>query len=261
MRVIVEPAAAEVSRRAAGFVAELVRRRPKCVLGLAADETIAPLYEELVRLHRQQQLDFSRVVAFGVAELVGLPATHPLSQRARLQRQLFERINIDPRNTHLPDGRALDFEAHCQQYEKMIRDEGGIDLQLLVLGSDGHIGFNEPGSSLGSRTRLKMLTAESRDAQRGDADPRDIPRLAVTMGVGTILESRQCLLLATGAAKAEAVRHSVEGPVTAQVTASALQLHRDAIVVVDADAARLLARRQYYREVEQAQAEIQAGQR
>jgi glucosamine-6-phosphate deaminase len=178
-----------------------------------------------------------------------------------MQRNLFDHINIDVRNTHVPDGRALDFEAYCQQYEKAIEDEGGIDLQVLGIGSDGHIAFNEPGSSLGSRTRLKSLTAETiRDNARFFGSQAEVPRLAVTMGVGTILESRRCLLLACGQAKARAIRNTVEGPVTAQVTASALQLHRDVVAVIDEEAAQLLERRDYYLEVERAQALLEAGQ-
>ena len=177
-----------------------------------------------------------------------------------MQQNFFDHINIDQRNTHVPDGRALDFEGYCEQYEKRIADEGGIDLQVLGIGSDGHIAFNEPGSSLGSRTRLKTLTAETvRDNARFFGGEDEVPRLAITMGVGTILESRQCLLLAAGETKAKAIRDTIEGPITAQVTASALQLHRDVIAVLDEEAGRLLERRSYYREMEQAQARLKSG--
>jgi glucosamine-6-phosphate deaminase len=177
-----------------------------------------------------------------------------------MQHNLFEHINIDQRNTHVPDGRALDFESSCELYEKRILDEGGIDLQVLGIGGDGHIAFNEPGSSLGSRTRLKTLTAETvRDNARFFGSEQEVPRLAITMGVGTILESRQCLLLAVGEIKAKAIRDTIEGPITAQVTASALQLHREVIAIIDEEAARLLERRGYYREMEQAQARLKSG--
>jgi glucosamine-6-phosphate deaminase len=260
MRVIVEADAAAVSRRAAEFVAELVRRRPKCVLGLATGSTPLGMYAELARMHRLEGLDFARVTTFNLDEYVGLEPTHPQSYRYFMQENFFRHINIDMHNTHVPDGRALDFEAHCEHYEKMIRDAGGIELQVLGIGSDGHIAFNEPGSSLGSRTRLKTLTAETvRDNARFFQNAEEVPRLAVTMGVGTILESRQCLLLASGANKAKAIHAAIEGPVTAQVTASALQLHRDAIAIVDEQAAGLLERRDYYREVEQAEARLQAA--
>ncbi len=199
MRVIVERDKDGVSQRAAQFVANLVRQRPTCVLGLATGSTPLGMYAELIRMHREEGLDFSRVVTFNLDEYVGLSGTHPQSYRYFMQQNLFDHINIDPRDTHVPDGRALDFEAYCEQYERMIADEGGIDLQVLGIGSDGHIAFNEPGSSLGSRTRLKTLTEETvRDNARFFGSEQEVPRLAITMGVGTILESRQCLLLAAG---------------------------------------------------------------
>lgn len=260
MRVIVEKDYEGVSRRAARFVAEMVRRKPDCVLGLATGGTVVGMYNELIRLYRETGLDFSQVGTFNLDEYVGLAPTHPQSYRYFMQTNLFDHLNIDIRKTHVPDGRALDFDAYCGQYEKLIRDVGGIDLQVLGVGSDGHIAFNEPGSSLGSRTRLKTLTEETvRDNARFFGSADQVPTLAITMGVGTILESRQCLLLATGPHKAKAVRDAVEGPVTAQVTASALQLHRDVIVVLDEEAARLLERRDYYRAVERSQEQLQSG--
>jgi len=261
VRVIIEADAQAASLRAARFVADLVRKKPDCVLGLATGSTPLLLYRELIRMHREEGLDFSRVTTFNVDEYVGLGPTHPQSYRYFMQQHLFDHINIVPERTHVPDGRALDFEAHCRQYEQRIRDAGGIDLQVLGLGSDGHIAFNEPGSSLGSRTRLKTLTSETiRDNARFFGGEDKVPRLAITMGVGTILESRRCLLLAFGAHKALAVRDTVEGPVTAQVTASALQLHREVIGIFDEAAARLLVRRDYYAEVERAQSLLESGQ-
>ena len=195
MRVIVESSPEQVARVAATFVAALVRKKPTCVLGLATGSTPLGLYRELIRLHREEGLDFSRVTSFNLDEYVGLAPSHPQSYRYFMQHNFFQHINIDQRNTHVPDGRALDFEAHTEQYERRIKDEGGIDLQVLGIGSDGHIAFNEPGSSLGSRTRLKTLTSETvRDNARFFSDAAEVPRLAVTMGVGTILESRRCLL-------------------------------------------------------------------
>ncbi|MCL6505093.1 MAG: glucosamine-6-phosphate deaminase [Pirellulales bacterium] len=262
MRVIVESTPNEVARHAARIVADLVRRKPKCVLGLATGSTPLGMYAELIRMHREEGLDFSKVVTFNLDEYVGLEPAHPQSYRYFMDEHFFRHINIDPRHTHVPDGRALDFDAHCQQYEKLIRDCGGIDLQVLGIGRDGHIAFNEPGSSLGSRTRLKTLTAETvRDNARFFGSEEAVPRLAITMGVGTILESRQCLLLACGSSKARAVRDTVEGPITAQVTASALQLHRDVICILDEQAAAMLARRDYYREVEALQSRLEAARR
>ena len=260
MRVIIEPDLEAVGRRAAGFVASLVRRRPQSVLGLATGSTVLGLYAELVRQHRDEGLDFSGVTTFNLDEYVGLGPTHPQSYRYFMQANLFDHLHLNPGQTHVPDGLALDFEAYCAQYERMIKDAGGIDLQVLGIGGDGHIAFNEPGSSLGSRTRLKTLTEETlRDNARFFGSLEQVPVLAVTMGVGTILESRQCLLVASGAHEAQAIRDAVEGPVTAQITASALQLHRDVIVVVDMEAARLLARRDYYLAMERQQERLQAS--
>jgi glucosamine-6-phosphate deaminase len=261
VRVIIEADAQAAGRRAARFVADLVRRKPNCVLGLATGSTPLGTYRELIRLHQEERLDFSQVTTFNLDEYVGLGPGHPQSYRSFMQQNLFDHLNVDPGRTHVPDGRALDFELHCRQYEQKIKDSGGIDLQVLGLGSDGHIAFNEPGSSLGSRTRLKTLASETvRDNARFFGGEDKVPRLAVTMGVGTILESRRCLLLAFGAHKAIAVRDTVEGPITAQVTASALQLHREVLCVFDEAAARLLVRRDYYAEVERAQSLLESGQ-
>lgn len=264
MRVIIQPNSKAASLRAARFVADLVRKKPACVLGLATGGTPTGTYQELIRLHREEGLDFSKVTTFNLDEYVGLGPADPQSYRYFMQQQLFDHININPANTNVPDGRALDFEAHCQNYEQRIKDAGGIDLQILGIGSDGHIAFNEPGSSLGSRTRLKSLAKETvRDNARFFGGEEKVPRLAITMGVGTILESRRCLLLAFGEGKAMAIRDTVEGPITSQVTASALQLHREVIGIFDEGAAKLLARREYYSEVEAAQSalEVEAASR
>jgi glucosamine-6-phosphate deaminase len=260
VRVIIEKDADTVARRAARIVADLLRRKPNCVLGLATGASPLSAYRELIRLHQQEGLDFSRVTTFNLDEYVGLGPAHPQSYRRFMQENLFDHINVPADRINVPDGRALDFEAYCRQYEQKIADAGGIDLQILGVGSDGHIAFNEPGSSLGSRTRLKTLTRETiRDNARFFGREEQVPRLAITMGVGTILESRRCVLLALGEGKAQAIRDTIEGPITAQVTASALQLHREVIAVVDESAAGLLARRDYYEEVERAQSLVEAG--
>ncbi|MCA9154351.1 MAG: glucosamine-6-phosphate deaminase [Planctomycetales bacterium] len=257
--IITEDAAAG-SLRAARFVADLVQRKPDCVLGLATGGTPLGTYRELIRMHREEGLDFSRVTTFNLDEYVGLGPSHPQSYRHFMDENLFRHINVNPDRTFVPDGRALDFDAFCESYEQRIRDAGGIDLQVLGIGSDGHIAFNEPGSSLGSRTRLKTLASETiKDNARFFGSEDRVPRLAVTMGIGTILESRRCLLIAFGEGKASAVRAAIEGPVTAQVTASALQLHRDVVAVLDQTAAGWLARREYYSEVERAQSLLEAG--
>jgi glucosamine-6-phosphate deaminase len=261
VRIIIEPDAEAASRRAARFVADQVRRKPNCVLGLATGSTPLAMYRELIRLHKTDGLSFAQVTTFNLDEYVGLGPAHPQSYRFFMQQHLFDAIDIDPNRTNVPDGRALDFEAHARAYEQKIKDAGGIDLQILGIGSDGHIAFNEPGSSLGSRTRLKTLASETiRDNARFFGGEDKVPRLAVTMGVGTILESRRCLLMAFGTHKAAAVRDTVEGPITAQVTASALQLHREVVGIFDEPAAGLLARRDYYADVERAQSLLETGQ-
>jgi glucosamine-6-phosphate deaminase len=260
MRVVIQPDAVHVARRAAEIIAQLICRKPRCVLGLATGSTPLGTYAELIRMHREDGLDFSQTVTFNLDEYVGLGPDHPQSYRYFMRQSLFHHINIHPGNTHVPDGLAADFETHCEEYERQIRDVGGVDLQILGIGTDGHMAFNEPGSSLGSRTRLKTLARETiRDNARYFGSEDRVPRLAVTVGVGTILESRKCLLLATGEAKALAIHQTVEGPVTAQVTASALQLHREVVVLVDEAAASQLRRRNYYNEVESAQHLLETG--
>lgn len=258
MRVIIEPDAASASLTTARIIAQQIRRNPRSVLGLATGSSPVAAYAELTRMHREEGLDFSRVVTFNLDEYVGLPPTHPQSYRQFMNTHLFHHINVAMQNTHVPDGRALDLLKSCEIYEQQIQRAGGIDLQLLGIGVDGHIAFNEPGSSLGSRTRLKTLTTQTvLDNARFFGRPEDVPRMAITMGVGTILDARQCLLIALGENKSEAIRATIEGPVTSQVTASALQLHRDVIVVLDEAAASRLFRREYYDEVEQVQREIE----
>jgi glucosamine-6-phosphate deaminase len=260
MRVIIHDTEEQASQRAAQWIARLIRQKPSCVLGLATGTTVLPVYRELIEMHRGEGLDFSRITTFNLDEYVGLGASDRHSFRWFMQEHLFNHVNIPPQQTHVPDGRALDFAASCLAYEHRIEDCGGIDLQVLGIGSDGHIAFNEPGSSLGSRTRLKTLASETvKDNARFFDSIDEVPRLAITMGVGTSLESKQCLLLATGERKAKAVRDTIEGPITAQVTASALQLHRDVVVVLDEAAAGLLRRRDYYEEVEYSQRLLEQG--
>ena len=241
MRVIIEPDAAAVAGRAATLVADLIRRSPACALGLATGKTTIALYGELVRRHREEKLSFGRVVTFGLDDYVGLPPDHPAGFAAYMRRHLFDHVDLDPANIHMLDGGAGDLSRACDTYEAAIREAGGIDLQILGIGRNSHIGFNEPGSSLGSRTRITTLARETLEANAALlADLDEPPRLAITMGVGTILEARTCLLLALGEEKALPVRDMVEGRITSQVPASALQLHPDAIVMLDGAAASRL---------------------
>jgi len=247
MEVILQQSAGDASILAARMVARLVRAKPTAVLGLATGSTPLGLYRELIRLHQQEGLDFARVTTFNLDEYIGVGAGHPASYRRFMQENLFAGLNIPAQQIHIPDGLASDIPAHCAAYEAAIQASGGIDLQVLGIGSDGHLGFNEPTSSLASRTRIKTLTEETRrDNARFFARLEDVPQHCITMGMGTILESRVCLMLAFGANKAQAVAQAVEGPVSAMVPASALQLHPQVHVLLDADAAALLTRREYY---------------
>ncbi len=261
MRVIVEKDAEAVARRAARITAAFIHQKPSCVLGLPTGSTPLGMYRELIRMHREEGLDFSRVVTFNLDEYLGLGPDHPQSYRYFMQKHLFDHINIRPENTHVPDGLTRDFETYGRQYEHAIADAGGIDLQILGIGADGHVAFNEPGSSLDSRTRIKALASETvRDNARFFDSEDQVPRLAVTVGVATILEARRCMLLATGSAKAPAVAAMIEGPVTAQITASALQWHRHVLALVDEEAGADLKRRAYYDEVEHARQLLEAGE-
>ena len=248
MEVIILPDSNAIAQHAARVVARLVRTKPAAVLGLATGSTPVPLYEELIRLHKQEGLSFARATAFNLDEYVGLPADHPQSYRHFMKKHLFDRIDMPQGNIHIPDGLAEDVPAACEAYERSIVAAGGIDLQVLGIGSDGHIGFNEPTSSLGSRTRIKTLTANTRrDNARFFGSMEHVPHHVITMGIGTILESRQCLMIATGAGKADSVARMVEGPVSAMCPASALQFHPVVKVFLDEAAASKLTYSSYYR--------------
>ncbi len=244
MEVIIAPSAGEASAEAARIAAGLIRTKPDAVLGLATGSTPLRFYAELVAM----RLDFSRVTTFNLDEYAGLAPDHPQSYACYMREHFFSKVNVPPERIHIPEGLARDIPAHCEAYEARIREAGGIDLQLLGIGSGGHIGFNEPSSSLGSRTRLKTLTEQTiRDNARFFASPEEVPRHVITMGVGTILDARRCLVLAFGERKAAAVAETVEGPVTASVPASALQFHASCTLLVDEEAAARLKRADYYR--------------
>jgi glucosamine-6-phosphate deaminase len=248
VEVIIAPDAGEASAEAARIAAALIRVKPGAVLGLATGSTPLQFYAALIQMHVHKGLDFSRVTTFNLDEYVGLPPDHPHSYARFMREHFFSRINIPPERIHIPDGMAGDIPAHCAAYEAAIRAAGGIDLQLLGIGSDGHIGFNEPTSSLGSRTRLKTLTPQTlRDNARFFTSQDQVPRHVITMGVGTILDARRCLVLAFGDGKAQAVANMVEGPVTADVPASALQFHPSCTLLIDEAASVRLKRADYYR--------------
>lgn len=248
MEIIIQSDPESASRVAARVILRLLREKPNAVLGLATGSTPLLLYRELIRLHQEKQIDFSRVTTFNLDEYIGLAPDHPQSYHSFMWENLFRHINLPAPNVHIPDGQAKDIPAFCARYEEQIRAAGGLDLQVLGIGTDGHVGFNEPTSSLVSRTRIKTLTVQTRkDNARFFGSEDKVPHHVITMGVGTVMDARQCLLLAFGAAKAQAIAGAVEGPITAMNPASALQMHPTVKVFLDEPAAGRLTRADYYR--------------
>lgn len=243
MRVIVVKDKAAMGKRAWEIMRENIKGHAHPVLGLATGATPIPLYDEMVKANKAGKADFSTTVTFNLDEYVGLAPEHDQSYRRFMNKNLFDKININKANTHVPDGKAKDVPAFCREYEGMIDDVGGVHCQVLGIGSNGHIGFNEPGSSLASRTRMVKLTDNTiRDNARFFAGRKDVPTKAITMGIGTVLEADSVILLASGANKVDAVKKSLEGPITCMVPASALQLHGNVTFIVTEDAASGLTR-------------------
>lgn len=248
MEVIIRPDIRQASLIAAKIVARLVGDKPQAVLGFATGKTPLDLYQCLAQMHQREGLDFSRVTAFNLDEYVGLDPLHPASFHSYMEKHVLGRINVPKDRIHIPDGLATDIPAACRRFEDAIKTSGGIDIQILGIGGDGHIGFNEPSSSLSSRTRIKTLTAETRQDHAADFGAEEnVPCHVITMGLGTIMECRMCLLLAFGKKKARPIAQAVEGPITAMVPASVLQLHQRAVVILDEEAASHLKKADYYR--------------
>ena len=247
MEIIIAPNYDEMSKISGRIIATEIRRKHDMVLGLATGDTPIGTYLELVRIHKEEGLDFSKIKSFNLDEYVGLAPLHKNSYNFFMRENLFEKVNINKANVFVPQGNTEDPEEYCKWYENQIKNYGGIDLQVLGIGSDGHIAFNEPGSSFASRTRVKALFKQTiEDNSRFFSSVAEVPQFAITMGIGTILESRKILLIASGKKKAEVVASFIEGPVTSQITATALQLHTHVTVVLDADAASKLVRTEYY---------------
>jgi glucosamine-6-phosphate deaminase len=259
MEVILQPDAETAALLVARIIAHELRRKPNLVLGLATGRTMEAVYAHLARLYREEGLSFAACRTFNLDEYIGLPAGHPGSYRYYMNEHFFSQVDIDLGNTHLPDGMAADLRAECARYENKILECGGIDLQLVGIGRAGHIGFNEPMSALRSRTRDKTLTHATleQNAALFGGDPEQVPHRAITMGVGTILESKRCLLLATGYEKAGIISKALEGPITSRVTASALQLHPNCTAVLDYAAAATLEEKEYYHWVFESEPEWQ----
>ncbi len=245
--VIAEPD--ELAQLGAGTIEKLLRSRPDAVLGLATGSSPLPIYDQLVRLHAQEGLSFARAKAFTLDEYVGLPPDHPQRYRNVIDHAVAERVDFAPGAVHGPDGLAEDLTAACAAYEDAIAEAGGVALQILGIGTDGHVGFNEPGSSLASRTRIKTLTEQTRadNARFFDGDIDQVPQHCLTQGLATILQARHIVLMAIGRAKAQAVHHLVEGAVSAMWPATILQHHPHVTVLVDNAAASRLQLADYYR--------------
>lgn len=255
MQVIIKPNYEELSKEASLIARERILKKPSLVLGLATGSTPLGLYKELIKMHKEEGLDFSHIITFNLDEYLGLKPDHPQSYNFFMWENLFKHINVNPRNVHIPNGltRPSDIDDYCEWYESRMRKFGGIDLQVLGIGRDGHIGFNEPGSSLGSRTRVKTLTEETiQDNSRFFKNMDEVPRYSITMGVGTVMEAKEIVLVANGKSKAQVIATAIEGGVTAQATASVLQLHKRVTVILDEEAASLLKRKSYYNFVTEA---------
>lgn len=263
MDVLIKSNYEEMSNSAARIIAALVHEKPNAMLGLATGSTPVGTYRELVRMHREEGLDFSGVTTFNLDEYLGVaknlskPYAEDQSYARFMWEELFRGLEIPLERTHVPDGLTEDLEAFCVWYEDAIKQDGGIDLQLLGIGRDGHWGFNEPGTSLASRTQVVALMQQTLDDNwesfyfRAGCKREDMPHFAITMGVGTILEARHVLMLASGSRKADVVARALEGPVTSQVTASAIQLHPGVVtVILDEAAAAKLACADHYQHAE-----------
>ncbi|MDD4094748.1 MAG: glucosamine-6-phosphate deaminase [Oscillospiraceae bacterium] len=269
MDVLIRADYDQMSKTAASRIADLVRKKPDCVLGLATGGTPIGTYKELIRMHREEGLDFSKVRTFNLDEYLGIgrdldkPYPQDQSYARFMYEELFKSINIPLKNTRVPDGLSKDPEAFCVEYEDAIRAVGGVDLQLLGIGGDGHWAFNEPGTSLASKTHIEALTRQTLDDNyelfyKGAGFSRDdMPHFAITMGIGTILSAKSLIMLANGKKKAGVVSAALEGPITSQVTSSAIQMYAGkATVILDEEAASSLRNIEFYQHTEKLKATL-----
>jgi len=250
MEVVITKDADAAAEVVAGVIAGVLAARPAPVLGLATGSSPLAAYQRLITAHGRGELSFAHASAVLLDEYVGLAVDHPEAYRAFIRREFVDRVDLAPERLFGPDVHAADLAEACRRYDRLISDLGGVDVQLLGIGSDGHVGFNEPGSSLASRTRIKTLTRATRSDNARFFDDREqaVPRHVVTQGLGTILDARHLVLVACGAGKAAPIARAVEGPLTAMCPASILQMHPHATVVVDEPAATQLELAEYYRE-------------
>jgi glucosamine-6-phosphate deaminase len=241
MKVIVTKNYDELSKVAAKEMAEIVKNNPSAILGLATGGSPIGMYKELIRMNKDGAIDFSKVTTVNLDEYVGLSGEHPQSYRYFMNDNLFNHINIDKKNTYVPNGLAKDIEEECKSYDSKIAQLGGTDVQLLGIGNNGHIAFNEPDEALVSGTHLTNLTEDTIKANARFFDSIDeVPKTALTMGLGGIMKSKKIIVIASGESKAEAVKLMVNGKISTSMPASMLQMHRDVVVIVDEEAAKLL---------------------
>ncbi len=253
MDILILETSEQVANVAAQRFQDQLGKKPDSVLGLATGRSPLALYHLLAEKCEAKELSFQHATSFNLDEYLGLKAGHPQSYRAYMQREFFDQVDFPANKTHLPECGADEDPAHAaERYERLICDSGGVDLQLLGLGRNGHIGFNEPSSSLGSRTRVKTLTRETVVANlTAGEQSKALPELAITMGIATIMDAREILLLACGTDKAQAVQHLVEGCVCARWPASILQMHEHVTLLIDEAASQQLELREYYLHVQQ----------
>ena len=252
MEILIRDTPEEGARVASRLVRKILSSRSNLVLGLATGGTLLRLYREMIRMYQAGELSFQDCTSFNLDEYVGLPPEDERSYHHYMRTHLFDQVDMDPEHIHLPNGCADDLRQACRDYEQKIKESGGIDLQILGIGANGHIGFNEPTGSLASRTWVKILSEQTMRANAVYFDrPEDVPRHVVTMGIATVMETRHCLLLANGVKKADAVRNMIEGPISASCPASILQMHRRVTIVLDEEAAYLLTFKDRYKWVEQ----------
>ncbi len=231
----------DMSKKAASIIAEQIISKPNSVIGLATGSTPIGTYEELVKLNKASEIDFSDITTFNLDEYRGLPRDNDQSYYYFMNDNLFDHVNIDKSRTHVPNGMIEDADLECGNYEAAIKAAGGVDLQLVGIGHNGHIGFNEPSDEFDKVTHCVDLTESTIEAnKRFFASIDDVPRQAYTMGIGTIMAAKKVVVVANGTGKAEIVKAAFQGPITPKVPASALQLHQNVIVVCDAEAAALL---------------------
>ena len=243
MEIIILATEEDVYKEASSRIVDWIHKKPEAVLGLATGKTMLGEYKNLITDHKKGRIDFSAVTTVNLDEYLGLNPRDPLSFHSYMFENFFRHVNIDKQNILIPNSLPEDVEAECEAYEKAIKKRGGIDVQLLGIGRDGHIGFNEPSSSLQARTRVKTLTDETLKDNFGSEKG---PRFAITMGIGTIMDAREVILIAVGDEKAKAISQMVEGPITASCPASVLQLHPRVKIILDMGAAHLLQRKDYY---------------